>query len=198
MSVTALKKAPEVSIEIPRIELKEMNVPITGDSPLICNRWSEKAKQQILDKQMKKAKAKKDAKDPDADFRGSLYILPEGGFGFPASAFKKAAVSACRFSDGLKMTEARGAFHILGELVRIEGTPTPREDMVRINMGTADIRYRGEFKEWKANLKVRYNVAVFSPAQIINLFNMAGFGVGIGEWRPERSGSYGMFHVESE
>jgi hypothetical protein len=31
----------------------------------------------------------------------------------------------------------------------------------------------------------------------VNLFNVAGFAVGVGEWRPERDGSNGMFHVQT-
>jgi hypothetical protein len=33
--------------------------------------------------------------------------------------------------------------------------------------------------------------------QIINLMNLAGFAVGIGEWRVERNGSFGMYEVRS-
>ena len=84
------------------------------------------------------------------------------------------------------------------ELVRIEGEPRMREDMVRIAMGTADIRYRGEFTEWRVEVPISYNADVISPAQIANLFNIAGFGVGVGEWRPQRNGSYGRFHVANE
>lgn len=194
-----MAKAPaSIAIELPRLDLRIMTIRVIGDSPLICHAWSQKAKQQMRDKQMKKAKSGKDAKDPEQDFRDSLYPLPDGGYGFPSVAFKAAAVSACRFADGVKMTEARGAFHVLGEMARIEGEPTMREDMVRIAMGTADIRFRGEFKKWAANLHVRFNAAALSPEQIINLFNTAGFGVGVGEWRPEKDGSYGMFHVASE
>ncbi len=91
--------------------------------------------------------------------------------------------------------EARGAFHINGDLVKIKGTPAPREDMVRIAMGTADIRYRGEFKKWSCEFEIRYNRCVLSEEQIINLFNAAGFGIGVGEWRPQKDGSMGMFHV---
>lgn len=42
---------------------------------------------------------------------------------------------------------------------------------------------------------MRFNRNVLSAAQIVNLFNTAGFGVGIGEWRSEKDGHYGMFHV---
>lgn len=191
----AAKTSSAVVLDVPKVRIGTLRVTVIGDSPLIVHRWSEKAKKEILDKQMKKAKSKKEAKDPEAQYRESLYEYPGGGYGFPAVGFKSAAVSACRFADGVKMTEARGAFHVVGEMVKIDGKPVMREDMVRVGMGTADIRYRGEFKTWKAALDVRYNENALSPEQIINLLNTAGFGVGVGEWRPEKNGSYGMFHV---
>lgn len=185
-------------VAIPPIRVERMEITLVGDSPLICHAWSEKAKKQMLDKQMKKAKTAKEAKDPQRDYEESLYKHPDGGYGFPCVAFKAAAVGACRFSDGIKMTEARGAFHVVGELAQINGDPSMREDMVRIAMGTADIRYRGEFRDWSVKLSIQYNADAFSTEQIVNLFNLAGFGVGVGEWRPERDGSYGRFHVATE
>lgn len=192
--VAALEEQ-SVSIELPPINFKIIEIELVGDSALICHAWSDKAKKQMLGKQMGKAQDKKERKDPEQDFRDSLYPIPGVGYGFPSVAFKAAAVGACRFAEGMKMTAARGAFHVVGEMVKIDGTPTMREDMVRIAMGTADIRYRGEFREWRAKLIVRYNASALTAEQIIHLFNIAGFGVGVGEWRPEKDGSYGMFHV---
>lgn len=185
-------------IDLPELRLGILELVIIGDSPLISHKWSEKAKKMLLDKQMKKAKQGREAKDPEKDFRDSLYEHPDGGFGFPTIAFKAAAVGACRFVDGVKMTEARGAFHVLEEVAQIDGTPTIREDMVRVSNGNADIRYRGEFKKWRTRITVRYNKNALSEEQIVNLFNTAGFGVGVGEWRPEKDGSFGMFHVATE
>ena len=194
-----MAKKAEVAIELPRLNLQHLSLTLIGDSPLICHKWSEKAKKMMLDKQMKKATTKKAAKDPHQDYLDSLYEHPEGGYGFPAVAFKSAAVSACRAIDGVTMVQARGSFHVLGELVKIDGKPSMREDMVRIGMGTADIRYRGEFKEWKAEIVVRFNANVMSADQLVNLFNHAGFHVGVGENRPEKSGgNYGMFQVSME
>lgn len=195
MSAVSKSTPATETISIPSIEVRTMRLRLIGDSPLISHAWSEKAKKQMLDKQMKKAKTAKEAKDPHQDYIDSMYVHPEGGYGFPCVAFKAAAVGACRFSDGVKMTEARGAFHVVGELAQIEGEPNMRQDMVRIAMGTADIRFRGEFKKWAVELTISYNAAALSAEQIVNLFNIAGFGVGVGEWRPERDGSYGRFHV---
>lgn len=192
-------RAGETAIELPELKIQTMRITLIGDSSLICHAWSHKAKSQMLAKQMKQAKQGKEAKNPEQDFKDSLYPHPDGGYGFPAVAFKSAAVDACSHVQGVTKVEARGAFHINGELIRIDGEePTPREDMVRIAMGTADIRYRGEFKQWRCTIELRYNINVLSPAQIVNLFNTAGFAIGIGEWRPQKDGSHGMFHVQRE
>jgi hypothetical protein len=192
-----VKDKEAVAIELPKLNIQHMRITLIGDSPLICHAWSHKAKEQMLAKQMKRAKPAKEAKDPEQDFRDSLYLHPDGGYGFPAVAFKSAAVDACSHVAGVTKVEARGAFHIIGDLIRIYGEPSPREDMVRIAMGTADIRYRGEFRTWYAVLELRFNANVLSPEQIVNLFNTGGFAIGVGEWRPQRDGSFGMFRVAS-
>lgn len=190
------KQAEQVTI--PQLEVQRFQLTLVGDSPLICHRWSDKAKAMMLSKQMKKATPAKAAKDPQQDYEDSLYPHPDGGYGFPVVAFKAAAVDACSYVGGVTKVAARGAFHVVGELAKIEGEPRMREDLVRIAMGTADLRYRGEFPTWRTTLTVRYNSAVLSIEQIINLFNQGGFAVGVGEWRPQRDGSHGMFHVAQD
>jgi hypothetical protein len=186
-------------IELPRFDLQRMQIRLIGDAPLICHAWSQKAKQQMLDKQTKQAKAARAAKDPMQDFLDSLYPFPGGGYGFPAIGLKSSAVDACSHVEGITKVEARGAFHIQAELVKIEsGEPTMREDMVRVGLGTADIRYRGQFLKWAINVPITFNAGVLSVGQITNLFNVAGFSIGIGEWRPQRDGMFGLFHVARE
>lgn len=182
------------AVVLPAMELQTINLKIRGTSPLISHRWSDKAKKQMLDKQTKKASVGKKAKDPEEDYQQSLYHLDGGGYGFPSVAFKAAAVRAGTYSEQ-KMTFLRGAFHVLGEFVQIEGEPRPREDMVRLQSGVADIRYRAEFPEWTATLPIRVNLRALGIEQLVNLFRIAGFSVGVGEWRPEKDGSYGMFEV---
>lgn len=204
----------EQVINIPAINIKRFEITVAGDSPLIIHRFDEKSKKQILDKQTQKAKAGKEPKVPVRDFIDSLYWLSnkpteytEGAFlnaiengatfGFPSVAFKASAISAGYRAGVTKdKVTGNGAFHIDGEYVEIKGVPEMREDMVRIGMGTADIRYRGEFKQWEATFTVKYNASVFSAEQIVNLFNLGGFACGIGEWRAEKGGSYGMYHVK--
>lgn len=84
------------------------------------------------------------------------------------------------------------------QLVQIHTSEPPvmREDMVRVGMGSADIRYRGEFSDWYMDLNLEFNAnGQYSLDQIVNIINAGGSTCGIGEWRPERDGQYGMFHV---
>ena len=156
---------------------------------------------------MKKAKSVKQAKDPWMDFCESMYWLDgmpkkpvqadidKARFGFPLIGFKAAAVTACTSVDITKVA-ARQAFHVQGEMALIEkSVPEMAEHTVRIGMGVADLRYRGMFHDWQTTIDVTYNTAVLSAEQVVNLFNVAGFGVGVGEWRPEKDGQYGRFHV---
>ena len=117
----------EESVTIPALDIKVIRMNLVGDSPLISHRWDDKAKKEMLDKQMKKAKQGKKAKNPEQDFFASLYWLDgmpsnptkakltEAEFGFPTVAFKAAAVNACSHVDGLTKVLARGAFHINGD-----------------------------------------------------------------------------------
>ena len=183
-------------VKLTGLAIDGLRLRLIGTSPLIVHKWSEKAKKQMLDKQMKRASQGKAAKDPDQDYRESLYIRDDGTYGFPAVAFKAAAVRAGTYCE-MKMVFLRGAFHVEGDLVHVEGEPQRREDMVRVGMGTADIRYRPEFPKWATELDVSYNSRALAAEQIVNLFEIAGFAVGVGEWRPEKDGQFGRFRVEA-
>lgn len=198
------------TIELPALNIETLSVPLIGDSSLIVHAWSEKAIKQMADKQQKKASAGREAKDPWAEFCGSMYWLDTkptkpteedveaARFGFPAIAFKAAAVTACTSIGGITKVAARQAFHVEGEFIEIKGgPPSMREDVCRVGMGTADLRYRGEYWPWSVDLTVKFNANLMSAAQVVNLFQTAGFAVGVGEWRPERDGPHGRFHVAS-
>lgn len=197
-----------LAIELPPLNIQTIELPIIGDSGLICHAWSKKAREQMLAKQMKKAQAGKTAKDPFLDFCESLYWLdgmPEkptqadvenGRFGFPSVAIKSAAITAVTTIGAMTKVMARQCFHLLGEHIEIIGPPpSMREDMVRVGMGTADIRFRGEFERWGALLKIQHNANVLSAEQVAYLIQAGGFGVGVGDWRPEKDGVNGRFHV---
>lgn len=207
-------------IEIRPLEIKRVNIRIVGDSPLIVHAWSDKAKKMMLDAQTGATKTKaKPKRDPFDDFINSMYWLTEkpestekafvdavnngAKWGFPVGAIKQAANSAAYRMKWVKnQMELRGSYFLkteFGEMAEIKGCiPEMREDMVRIGNGSSDLRYRGEFKNWYMDFELQYNASgAMSLEQIINCINAGGFACGIGEWRPEKDGSFGTFHIEA-
>lgn len=71
-----------------------------------------------------------------------------------------------------------------------------RTDMVRVGMGSADVRYRPEYLQWNAELTIEFNSGTVSIDQIYQLVKAAGYGCGIGEMRPEKGKfNYGRFKL---
>ncbi len=71
-----------------------------------------------------------------------------------------------------------------------------REDTVRVGMGKADLRFRGMFEKWSAELTITYVPSLLSSGSIVTLIDAGGTG-GIGEWRPSKAktGSFGTYEV---
>lgn len=223
----------QVVTEIKPMEIHEVPITIVGNTPLIVHAWSEKAKREMLDKQMGKAKkSKHDIKVPVNDFINAAYWLtekPEDGadnneaeanflaaieagarFGFPVTGIKQSVIMGAK-RGGLDVvaTELRGSFFLQGATEHstidiaeiVSPPPVMREDMVRVGgmSKTADIRYRPEFREWSIPLLMKFNAnGKYSLEQLLNCFNVGGFVCGIGEWRPERDGQFGMFSLLTE
>lgn len=218
-------KAKTETIEIRPFKITKITLRVVGDTPIIMHAWDEKAKKIIADPNLAKL-YKKEPRNPANAFIQSMYWMngkpdtdnympPEeceekfaeavrngARFGFPVTAFKQAAISAAyRMGWTKDKVSLRGVFFIDADengLVEIHSdVPVLREDMVKIGMGTSDIRWRGEFRNWYADLTIRYNEnGQYSLENIVNIINAGGYICGVGEWRPEKDGQYGMYHVQ--
>lgn len=179
---------------------------IRGTSPLVLNAFSQKARQQITDKQMAGSAAKKgkarEAKDFNACYEGAKHVSEDGWLGFSAAAIRAAVVSACRII-GFKMTLAKLSVFVLADgydkvdgtpLVRItKGVPSRVDHPVILELGGRDIRSRPMWKPgWEAILRIQYNADLFTLDDIANLLVRVGRNVGIGEGRPDSKKSCGM------
>lgn len=181
---------------IPAIQLGRMVVKIRGLTGLIQNRFREESIAAMEAKQQGAAKMTKAPRKPEEEFRGALHVMPDGKYGFPAVGIKKALVAAGgRFADGT-MTILRGVVNIPTDLIEIKSGEPPfmRRDAVVIQ-GGGGIAYRPEFRKWEMDVPVIFMSNMITEAQVYNLFQLAGFAVGIGSWRPEKSGTHGQFEL---
>lgn len=194
---------------------KSFSVWLVGDTPIITHAWSEKAKREMLSKQVKAPKAGKDARDPQADFVSSLYEMGDGAFGFPATGIKNCILSAAHKDKGIARSATMAALWLNAEmvrtrpalagavcdmpLIRIHGSkPEMREDMVKVGSGLskiASLAYRAQFTVWAMKVTGRFNAAALNAEQLAFLVQEAGMAYGLGEWRNERKGMFGAFHL---
>lgn len=215
------KTEPKGDTETVRLALsskplfKRFTIWLVGDTPLITHAWSEKARREMLQKQVKATKGGKEARDPESDFVNSLYTMGEGGYGFPAMGFKNCVLSAAHKDKGIARSAVMSALWIDADMVRarpalagaicdmpllrIYGSPPEmREDMVKVGSGlnkVASLAYRGQFTTWAIRISGRFNASVLTAEALAFLIQEAGMAYGLGEWRNERKGMFGAFHL---
>ena len=215
-------KAGGKVIEIPEIEIATCAIQVVGTTPLLVHNFSEKSIRQMEDAQKgaKKTTKTKEARDPDADYFGAMYIIegdakkdqpdPKKPISskkakaihcVPAAGFRKAMIRGAKMA-GAVMTDTRTSFHIVGHngtnMVPLEFDAVSMDrTIVRLPNKSADIRYRPLYEGWRCKVTIEYNTALIQVGQLVNLLRQAGFGVGICEWRPEKDGDHGMFSVPS-
>lgn len=187
---------------------------IVGDTPLITHAWSEKAKREMLQKQVKATRGGREARDPVADFVSSLYEIGNGAYGFPAMGFKNCILSVAHKDKGIARTSVMAALWVDAEIVRTRpafagavcdmpllriygSAPVNREDMVKVGAGlnkTASLAYRGQFTNWAFRVTGKFNSDILTLDALAFLIDEAGMSSGLGEWRNERKGMFGAFH----
>lgn len=200
-------------VQIAKVDVETLYVPIIGTSPLIVHNFSEKSRRQMLESQQGKKKVK-EIRDPQAEYQAAFYrIADENGgpdrYGFPVTAFKAATTGAARFYDkSITMTALRQFLFMRGVmtkadaqmLVEIHGDPEMREDVVRLGGASrsADLRYRPMFPQWGCTLTVTYVKSSIDRNSVLSLIDAGGMGIGVGEWRPEKRGEYGTYQIDTD
>ena len=198
--------ASTVSTAISAPNFQYLKIDIVGTSPLVINRFSQKAMEKIRETQeagstSRSRQTARDPKDFEALFEGAKHVSREGWEGIHAAAFRNGAISACR-ACGFKMTHAKLAFMVQADgFDRVDSAP-----LVRLTTGTAkqwvaptrnasgvvDLRSRPMYDEWSASLRIRFDAGMLTSTDVANLIARVGMQVGIGEGRPDSKESAGL------
>lgn len=191
-----------VTIKPPRFGHAIFNV--TGESVLVIHRFSAKTKEEMLAKMIEgKSSSSKRNRAPVStdDLYNAARYYGDGWDGFNASSIRKAMISACRLVN-YKMTLAKLSIFVEPDgydklepqipLIRIYADPVKQEDMARVETGQPYITIRPAYHNWKAKIRIRWDLDQFTLQDITNLLVRAGMQVGIGEGRPDSKNSAGM------
>lgn len=183
----------DVSIEQP----KSLGIvlEVAGTAEYVQNRFSQKAIEQMLRKHMGLSTTR-ETKKPREVIESAKILNVKGRICVPPGAFKKAMITASTSIRGFKKTQLRTQLFVVGNSIPITyEEEIPRMDMVRTaGMGrTPDVRFRPSFLGWKARIALQFSDTI-AVQSVVDLMNRAG-RVGVGEWRPEKDGTFGTFTV---
>ena len=205
-------KAKEIVINLKPLGVKTMRVTIVGDGDLVLNKMNDVTARQLTDARKDKAKSTEkpnkwegiitsmhwyNGKPTDYSEAGLIAALnSENKPCITAFALKKSFGDAVVRNEIDKYkTKFYAGFNIVakGGLVPIRFTEhTLDEKLMSPKKGAPVLAYLNRFSGWSATFEVQFMENVYSAEQIVNIINLAGFGLGIGSGR---SSGYGRYHV---
>lgn len=174
---------------------------IVGNSPLLMNSAAAFTVSDI-----DKTKTRQSIPAPEVEAEAGTYRLEGGALGFPAAAFKKAVVSAAKGRKvgklGLPGIVLASVFEtteyvalidpetdepLHDYVIDIRGARPQKQGMVR--------RARPRVDAWACDVSLEYDDELIADDLVRELLERAGRNIGIGNFRPEKSGRYGRFEV---
>lgn len=186
-------------IVITKIEERRFKIGIVGrfGSPFIPHAFTAKAVRQILFGHITGETALQEPKDPLYDAAHALYVDADLLFAMRSNAYKSAMVAALRYVPKVAKVDLQQCVKVLGEYSPVWGMPQARMDATKVGPWgdrKLDLRFRGFFTNWCAELTIEYEPLVISQEAIIHLVQRAG-SIGVGDWRPECGGNCGLFDI---
>ena len=200
-------------LELKSINLQYANITIAGDGDIVLNKMNDVVSRQLIDARKDKAKDLEksneweeiitslhwfNGKPTDFSQKGLEKALKENAPCITAFGLKKSFGDAVvrneidkyktKFDNGMNIIAKGGLIpikfteHFVDEKLMspMKGKPV----LVRLN----------RFSGWGATFTIQYTGSVYSIEQIINVINLAGFGLGIGSGR---TSGYGRYHVSN-
>lgn len=206
------KKVIEKTIEIKPISPKKILVSIEGDSDLILNKMNDVSTRQLTDERKDKAKSLEKPNEYEQIIT-SIHWLHGKPSEFSEKTLKDALKNnaPCITAFGMKKslgqavvrneidtyaTKFDASVNILGQgdgLIPIRFTEHNVDEKLMSPKRGAPILVRlNRFSGWSADIVISFIDNVYSEEQLLNIVNLAGFGIGIGSGR---SSGFGRYHV---
>lgn len=201
-------------IEIKAVKPQTITVHIVGDTDLVLNKMNDVTARMLTDERKDKAKDMetpnmweeiitamhwRDGKPSEFSEQTLADALTDNAPCLTAFGLKKSFGEAVvRLGIDTYSTKLDASVNILGQggLVPIKFTEHyVDEKLMSPKKGSPILTHLNRFVGWSADIQISYIESVYSTEQLINIINLAGFGIGIGSGR--RSCGYGRYHVAS-
>lgn len=200
-------------LEIKEVRPQIMTVHIVGDTDLVLNKMNDVSTREMVAKRKNKAKEItntnvweeiitaihwRDGKPSEFTEESMAEALTNNAPCFTAFGAKKSFGEAVvRLGIDTYSTKFDASVNIIapGGLIPIKFSEHfVDEKLMSPVKGSPVLVHLNRFVGWSADIQISYIDSVYSAEQLLNVINLAGFGIGIGSGR--RSCGYGRYHVE--
>jgi hypothetical protein len=179
-----------------------IDVTISGVSPLLMNRFTEKAQAAVEAGTSATLRGSKGT--PREQAEDSAYRMPDGTLYLPGTAIFAAIISAGRFHKAGKraLTTAResivpaAVFLQSVELsLKTKDFEVDSRPVVVPATGGRIMKHRPRLDTWATSFTLELDESVMEPKLLRVLVDDAGKKIGVGDFRPARKGPFGRFVV---
>lgn len=203
------------TITINRPNVERRTITIEGTSDLVLNKMNDVTVRQLTDARKDKAKKLdkpneweqiitsmhwRDGKPSDMSEAGLKEALKNNAPCITAFGLKKSFGDAVVRNEIDKYkTKFDASFNISASAGLIPITFAEHyidEKLMSPKKGAPVLVHLNRFTGWKAKFDVEFTNNTFSSEQIVNIINLAGFGIGIGSGRSSGYGRYQVVGVE--
>lgn len=192
--------AKEQKVNIKPLKIGSLKLKVVGKTPYMPEPM-DMAVLDRYDKKKSKQTYNKDDISEEDKAKEKYYYTQDGKKGIPARAFYNSMIRASSYlfekRDG-GMRNVKEGITILGDILPLKFKKEVKvEHWGRMSGMTKAPRkiIRNSFEDWSCELIVEYNQEQLSPEHIINILNWAGFHIGVGAFRKEKTGNYGSFYI---
>lgn len=203
----------EEIISLNKIKVNHAKITIVGDGDLCLNKMNDVAVRNLTNQRKNKAQSLekpnmweevitaihwRDGKPKDFSEESLYKALKENAPCITSFGLKKSFGDAV-VRNGIDKYQTKFAASVnvvaAGGLVPIKFSHySLDEKLMSPKKGSPVLVHLSRFSGWSAGVDIDFVENTYSLEQIINIINLAGFGIGIGSGR---SSGYGRYHVET-
>lgn len=178
-----------------------INVTVTGESPLLCNRFTDETAEKIEKRTSAAITGSKGTPREQAEKK--VYGLPDAP-SIPGPNIFRAIIDAGKFHKAGKsqITTAKTSLVPAGiALLEIECPLSPcawevdSRAVVNPATGGRMMAHRPRFDTWMLSFTLDVDTDMFDERIVRALVDDAGKKIGLGDFRPSRKGPFGRFKV---
>lgn len=188
-------------IVLKKLDIGVLKIKIIGDSPYLPEPMDMAVLEKYNSIKSKQSYTKDDISE-DEKVKAKFYYTEDEKYGIPARAIYNSMIRGSSYLFDIK----QGGMRNIKEGVTVMGDILPlkyKKQKVITHWGrTSGMKgsprkiMRNAFEDWEVELTIQFNKANLSAEQIVNVLNWAGFHIGVGGFRKEKTGNFGSFHVD--